>query len=59
MHLQQALVLINRNHADGKDVAALAKYVRQTVANRFGVYLQSEVRFIGTNGEIDSEQAIS
>lgn len=59
VHLQQALVLINRNHADGKDVAALAKYVRQTVANRFGVYLQPEVRFIGTNGEIDSEQAIS
>lgn len=57
VHTQQALVLINRAEASGQDVLALAKLVRSTVRERFGVDLHPEVRFIGRLGEIDSEQA--
>ncbi|MBF1242656.1 MAG: UDP-N-acetylenolpyruvoylglucosamine reductase, partial [Haemophilus parainfluenzae] len=34
-------------------------HIRQTVADKFGVYLQPEVRFMGEKGEVNSEQAIS
>ena len=34
----------------------LAHHIRQTVADKFGVYLQPEVRFMGANGEVNSEQ---
>ena len=37
---------------------SLAHHIRQTVADKF-VYLQPEVRFMGANGEVNSEQAIS
>ncbi|MEG9487804.1 UDP-N-acetylmuramate dehydrogenase [Mannheimia indoligenes] len=56
VHTQQALVLINKENATGKDVAELAKTVRQRVREKFGVEIQPEVRFIGKNGEVDSEQ---
>lgn len=59
VHQKQALVLINANNATSSDVVALAHYVRQTVAQRFAVWLQPEVRFIGTQGEVNSEQTIS
>lgn len=59
VHDKQALVLINKNSATGQDVVNLAHHVRQTVAEKFGVYLQPEVRFIGADGEVDSEKAIS
>ncbi|HDZ6745367.1 UDP-N-acetylmuramate dehydrogenase [Mannheimia haemolytica] len=56
VHTQQALVLINKENATGQDVLALAKTVRQRVKEKFGVEIQPEVRFIGKNGEIDSEK---
>ena len=59
VHQQQALVLINKGHATGQDVVKLAHHIRQTVADKFGVYLQPEVRFMGEKGEVNSEQAIS
>ena len=59
VHQQQALVLINKGNATGQDVVKLAHHIRQTVADKFGVYLQPEVRFMGANGEVNSEQAIS
>ncbi|OOF42654.1 UDP-N-acetylenolpyruvoylglucosamine reductase [Rodentibacter rarus] len=59
VHEKQALVLINKENATGQDVVRLAHYVRKTVAEKFGVFLQPEVRFIGANGEIESEKAIS
>ncbi|MBF0751397.1 MULTISPECIES: UDP-N-acetylmuramate dehydrogenase [Pasteurellaceae] len=59
VHEKQALVLINKGNATGKDVVKLAHYVRKTVAEKFGVFLQPEVRFIGKDGEVDSEKAIS
>ncbi|MFZ7305608.1 UDP-N-acetylmuramate dehydrogenase [Avibacterium avium] len=59
VHQNQALVLVNKANASGKDVANLAHHIRQKVAEKFAVYLQPEVRFIGAKGEIDSEQFIS
>ena len=46
VHQQQALVLINKGNATGQDVVKLAHHIRQTVADKFGVYLQPEVRFM-------------
>lgn len=59
VHQEQALVLVNKGHATGSDVVELAHHVRHCVALRFGVWLQPEVRFIGENGEVNAEQAIS
>lgn len=57
VHTQQALVLINHSHASGADIVALAREVRRQVREKFAVEIHPEVRFIGANGEIDSEQA--
>ncbi|QGM80202.1 UDP-N-acetylmuramate dehydrogenase [Otariodibacter oris] len=56
VHTQQALVLINKDNATGKDVVQLAKTVRQKVRKKFGVDIHPEVRFMGQSGEIDSEE---
>lgn len=56
VHTQQALVLINKENATGNDVLMLAKEVRQKVRDIFGVEICPEVRFIGAEGEVDSEQ---
>lgn len=56
VHTQQALVLINKENATGADVVALATEVRRRVREQFGVELHPEVRFIGRNGEVDSEE---
>ena len=37
------------------DIVNLAKAVRQKVRDKFDVELHPEVRFMGKNGEIDSE----
>lgn len=55
VHAQQALVLINKENATGIDIVNLAKAVRQKVRDKFDVELHPEVRFMGKNGEIDSE----
>lgn len=49
-----ALVLINNGNASGHEIAALARHVRHVVANRFRIWLEPEVRFIGRSGEIDA-----
>lgn len=54
VHHQQALVLINQGPAISADVVALARHVRQQVAERFGVWLEPEVRFIDSQGERDA-----
>lgn len=59
MHRQQALVLINHHQATPQDIAGLAKYVRQSVGDKFGIWLEPEVRFIGAEGECDAVGAIS
>ena len=58
VHQQQALVLINQGNATASDVVELAHHIYQLVALRFDIHLQPEVRFIGKQGEIDSQQAI-
>ncbi|CUX96561.1 UDP-N-acetylmuramate dehydrogenase [Candidatus Doolittlea endobia] len=59
VHDKQALVLVNVNNATGEDISALARYVRQQVAKRFGVWLEPEVRFIGAFGEVNAVKAIT
>lgn len=54
VHRQQALVLINEEHATAADVIALARHVRQCVGETFAVWLEPEVRFISAQGEVDA-----
>lgn len=54
VHQQQALVLINANNATPTDIVRLAHEVRQQVGDKFGVWLEPEVRFIGADGEKDA-----
>lgn len=55
VHTQQALVLINKDSATGADVLALATTVRGKVREKFGIEIHPEVRFMGRDGEVDSE----
>lgn len=59
VHNQQALVLINYSQASSEDVVNLARYVRQQVGEKFNIWLQPEVRFIGEMGEVNAEEAIA
>jgi len=59
VHEKQALVLINQGNATGADIVALARHIRQCVAEKFAVWLEPEVRFIGTKGEVDAVGVIS
>ena len=44
---RQALVLVNADgQATGQDIARLAKYVQEQVAERFGLQIYPEVRYI-------------
>ncbi|MFO6424797.1 UDP-N-acetylmuramate dehydrogenase [Motilimonas sp. KMU-193] len=56
VHQQQALVLVNTGTASAKDVVELAWLVRTSVAERFGVLLEHEVRFIGAQGETNLDE---
>lgn len=56
VHTEQALVIINKQNATGTDIANLAKEVRRQVREKFGIEILPEVRFIGRNGEVDSEE---
>ena len=42
VHTNQALVLVNLGGATGKDIAAVAKHVQDTVANEFGIKIEPE-----------------
>jgi UDP-N-acetylmuramate dehydrogenase len=59
VHQHQALVLVNVDNASGEDIKALASHIRRTVAEKFSVLLEPEVRFIAAMGEIDSIKALS
>ncbi|MBE8168679.1 MAG: UDP-N-acetylmuramate dehydrogenase [Shewanella sp.] len=52
VHDKQALVLINRGHATGKDITTLANYIIMTIKAQFNVSLEIEPRLIGRTGEI-------
>lgn len=59
VHRQQALVLINSDQATSEDIVDLARYVRQQVGNKFGVWLEPEVRFIGNKHEVSALETIA
>ncbi len=59
LHRQQALVLINEHDAKSEDVVQLAHHVRQKVGEKFNVWLEPEVRFIGASGEVSAVETIS
>jgi len=59
VHRQQALVLINQNDATSEDVVRLAHHVRQRVGEKFNVWLEPEVRFIGRTGEVSAVETIA
>ena len=43
----QALVLVNLGGAVGSEIALLAEAIRETVAQRFGIQIEPEVKYIG------------
>lgn len=59
VHDKQALVLINYGQATGGEVAALARYVRRQVGNKFAIWLEPEVRFIAAQGEVDAVRVLA
>jgi len=59
VHKQQALVLINEESASSQNVVDLAHYVRQCVGEKFNVWLEPEVRFIGLSGEVSAVETIA
>jgi len=46
VHAGHALVLVNHGHATGSQIATLAQQVSASVADRFGVTLEPEVRIV-------------
>ena len=52
-------MLVNENSATSDDVVGLARYVRQQVGEKFAVWLEPEVRFMGKTGEVNAVEAIS
>lgn len=58
VHDKQALVLINNDAATGDDIVSLARVVRQTVAEKFNIWLEPEVRFVAADGETNAVEAI-
>ncbi|MFS1539072.1 MAG: UDP-N-acetylmuramate dehydrogenase [Candidatus Phlomobacter fragariae] len=59
VHMDQTLVLINKNNATGKDIVNLARYIHKKVIKKFAITLEPEVRFIGKYGEVNAMDAIS
>lgn len=47
VHTEQALVLVNRGHCDGRALLALAGEIQADIRQRFGVQLELEPRVIG------------
>ncbi|MGK2946011.1 MAG: UDP-N-acetylmuramate dehydrogenase [Candidatus Malihini olakiniferum] len=56
---QQALVLVNVSGATSGDIIALARYVRNKVAETFSLWLEPEVRFIASTGEVSATEVLS
>lgn len=48
---KHANFIVNRGRAKAEEVISLADAVRETVARRFGVYLEPEIKFIGRGRE--------
>lgn len=50
VHSQQALVLVNREHASGQDILHLAEGIQAQVKARYGIQLEAEVRLLNGTG---------
>jgi UDP-N-acetylmuramate dehydrogenase len=46
VHEKHALVIVNQNHATGKEIATLAEKICKVVKEKFNVELQPEVNYI-------------
>ncbi|WMY94997.1 MAG: UDP-N-acetylmuramate dehydrogenase [Arsenophonus sp.] len=51
--MHQAVVLVNKNNAIGKDIIKLASYIHKKVMKKFDVILEPEVHFIDEYGQIN------
>ncbi|WP_111978205.1 UDP-N-acetylmuramate dehydrogenase [Algibacillus agarilyticus] len=58
VHVDQALVLVNLSAATYCDVIELAKHIRASVSERFGILLEPEVRFFNAIDEINPESVL-
>lgn len=58
IHPQQALVIVNREHATAQDIVELAKKVRDSVWQKYGIALEHEVRFMGATLETRLENIV-
>lgn len=47
VHDRQALVLVNKGGASGKDIVRLSEEIRRSVQEKFGIDIRPEVNFIG------------
>jgi len=59
IHHLQALVIVNTGQAVSDDVVQLARLVRHRVGEKFNVWLEPEVRFIGRDGEVNAVETIA
>lgn len=46
IHTKQALVIINKNNASGKDIVELSQMIQEDVEKHFGIKLEAEVEFV-------------
>ncbi|WP_375754178.1 UDP-N-acetylmuramate dehydrogenase [Vibrio sp. HN007] len=58
VHPNQALVLVNKDHATASDVIALASKVVSEVARRYEIHLEHEVRFMGATEETNLSECL-
>jgi len=51
---KHANFIVNLGNATAKDVISIAQYIRKIVYQRYGLYLESEVKYVGKMGDLKS-----
>ena len=46
VHKNQALVLVNHNNANGKEILSLARYIQKIIKTKYDINLETEVNII-------------